>query len=132
MTILRETDYAIQMLKHLSKHKEKFTSLSVLSKETGVSFLFLQKIARKLRLARILKAGQGVTGGYRLNIPAEKISLKKIIESIEGSSSFMPCLRDKKDFKCLGTEKKCIIQSKLMKVNKQIDDIFKKTKLSDL
>ena len=65
-TLRRETDYALQMLKILSKNKNQVESLSKIAKDTKISFLFLQKIARKLRLANIIKAHQGVEGGYQL------------------------------------------------------------------
>ncbi len=132
MTMRRETDYAIHMLKYLAKQKAGFISLREISRDTDISFLFLQKIARKLRQARIIKAGAGVSGGYCLNIPDKRISLKKIIESIEGDSAILPCLCTKGVAKCKGNTKKCSLKIKLTKMNKKIGDILDKTKLSDL
>lgn len=128
----RETDYAIHMLKYLAKQKDGYISLRELAGDIDISFLFLQKIARKLRISRMIKAGAGVSGGYCLNIPAKRISLKMIIEAIEGDSAILPCLCVKSAKKCRGSNKKCVLKAKLAKMNKKISDIFDKTKLTDL
>jgi Rrf2 family protein len=132
LTLRRETDYAIHLLKHLTQTKGDFVSLRILAEATGISFLFLQKIARKLRQARLIKAGTGMSGGYCLNIPPDKITLKKIIEATEGPGSVFPCLCNKNAVKCPGRDKKCPLKTRLGKINKQIDDIFIKTKLKNL
>lgn len=128
----RETDYAIHLLKVLEKNKGGFISLRELADETGISFLFLQKIARKLRISRLIKAGAGVTGGYRLNKTAKQITLKMIIEATEGPSGILPCLCDKSKAHCKGAGKKCLLRNNLTKMNKKIVDILDKTKLSDM
>ncbi|MCX6782146.1 MAG: Rrf2 family transcriptional regulator [Candidatus Magasanikbacteria bacterium] len=132
LTMRKETDYAIHMLKYLAKQKAGFISLRELASDTDISFLFLQKIARKLRMSRLIKAGAGVSGGYSLNIPAKRISLKMIIETIEGNSAILPCLCVKNTSTCKGSNKKCILKAKLTKMNKKIGDILDKTKLTDL
>ena len=132
LTMRRETDYAIHMLKYLEKNKTGFISLRELSEQTGISFLFLQKIARKLRMNRLIKAGAGVAGGYCLNKPAKQISLKMIIEATEGASAILPCLCERTKTRCKGSNKKCALRFKLTKMNKKISDILDKTKLTDM
>lgn len=128
----RETDYAIHMLKVLAKIKSGYISLNELSGKTGISYLFMQKIARKLRLAKLIKAGKGVTGGYCINIAPAKITLKRIIEATEGSANILPCFCEKKTVKCLGQSRKCALKGKISKINKSMDVLFSKTYLSDL
>ncbi|MDD2757844.1 MAG: Rrf2 family transcriptional regulator [Patescibacteria group bacterium] len=132
LTLRRETDYAIHMLKHLAKNKVGYVSLRELAEDTGISFLFLQKIARKMRQARLIKAGAGVSGGYCLNIPAERVTLKKIIVAVEGSAAILPCMCANKSAHCKGKGEKCALKQKLAKVNKQIDSLFDKMKLTDM
>jgi len=127
-SLRKETDYAIQFLKLLTKNSRTATSLNEVSEKTGLSFLFLQKIARKLRLAGIIKAELGVEGGYRLKIPAKKITLKKVISVIEGGCLLWSCC-EKGECKRL---EKCAINKKVRKINSKILKIFEETKLSDL
>ncbi len=116
-SIRRETNYAITLLKALDKSKAGMVlSLNEVSKNTKISFLFLQKIARKLRLSGLIEAHQGVEGGYRLKVDSKKISLKKIIEATEGKCCVLPGENEKK----------------LIKINKKIVKILDQTKLSQI
>jgi len=131
-TLRRETDYAIQLLKTLGKDPNQVKSLNEIARETKISFLFLQKIARKLRLAKLIKAHQGVEGGYSLQIDPHKTSLKNIIEAMEGKCSILACLDENKEVKCCVDKKKCPLRTKMSKVNKEIIKTLEKIKLSDV
>lgn len=131
-SIRRETDYAIKLLKALSQSKrDTVMSLNKISKNTKISFLFLQKIARKLRLAGLIEAHQGVEGGYRLKIESKKISLKKIIEATEGKCCIIACNNEKK-LDCCPGDSSTPSQKKLIKINKKIVKILDQTKLSQI
>lgn len=127
-SLRKETDYAIQFLKILTKNSRAAVSLKEVSGKTGLSFLFLQKIARKLRLAGLIIAELGVEGGYKLKIPAKKITLKKIISVIEGGCLLWSCC-EKGECKRLD---KCVISKKVKKLNNKILKVFENTRLSDL
>jgi len=129
LSFRRETDYAIQFLRVLSKSKKE-VSLNDVSDQIGVSFLFLQKIARKLRQNKIVEAVQGVKGGYKLLIPAGKLSLLKIVSTVEGDCCLLPCL-GKPNFNC-GKNKNCCLKVKIGKLNTEMTKILEKIKLSDL
>ncbi len=79
----KETDYAVQLLQYLNTKKKNFVSLREFAEKSGISFWFLQKIARKLNLAGIIEAEQGVNGGYRMHA-AKNLSLHKVFEIMEG------------------------------------------------
>ncbi len=132
LTLRRETDYALQMLKVLSKAKGKVMSLNDIAKKTKVSFLFLQKIARKLRIAKIIDAHQGVAGGYQLMIDPKKITLKKIVEVMEGKCCILNCLDETKKIECCSPAQNCELKTKMGKLNKKIVKILDDVKLSDM
>lgn len=127
-SLKKETDYAIQLLKLVPKDKKYCISLRDIAVQTGVSFLFLQKIARKLRLAGLIKAVQGVNGGYSLVKPANKITLKDVIVAVEGGCAVLPCYCANK--KC--QTEKCILKNKMKKINENVLKIFSKTKLTQV
>jgi len=124
----KETDYALQLLKLLAKNKKGAVSLKEVSKKTGLSFLFLQKIARKLRLAGLISAELGVEGGYKLKLPAEKITLKKVVSVVEGGCSLWSCC-EKGICKRMG---KCLLYKKVTKINNRILKVLEDVKLSEL
>lgn len=133
LEIKRETDYAMHLLIILSKANNQYLSLQTISEISGISFHFLQKIARKLKIKKIIKSSKGVSGGYILNHPIDKISFKQIIEAMEDKIGFTPCLIKNHQTTCVkAPNHKCPLKNKLKKINDQILEILSQTKLSDL
>ena len=132
LAIRRETDYAIKLLKILSQSKGQVLSLNEVSKKSKISFLFLQKIARKLRLAKIISAYQGVDGGYKLLIDPKKISLRLVIEAMEGKFCLLSCLNKNKEVKCVAADANCNLKNKMNKINNRIIKILDAVKLKDI
>ncbi len=94
LSISKQTDYAVELILALSKlEKEHVLSLKVFSKQSTISFLFLQRIAKSLREARLIEAVRGINGGYRLLKPASQISFRELIEAIEGPFALLACTK---------------------------------------
>jgi Rrf2 family protein len=133
----KETDYAVQLLQYLGKKSptslkgaaKTFVSLMEFSRNSGISFWFLQKIARKLNLAGIIEAEQGVKGGYRLRALAKNLNLYKIFEIMEGKLAITPCL-DCKNHICNNRDKKCGVQKITAKLNKSMIKMMQKVKIN--
>lgn len=90
MRITLEADYAIRMIDCLTASDEKCRA-KTLSEKTGVSPRFTLKILRKLCLADILRSHKGIQGGYELKRKPEEISLKDVIEAIDGPIAVSRC-----------------------------------------
>ena len=99
LSLRRETDYALQFLKILSRQKGS-VSLQEVAKKAVCLLCFLQKIARKLRFAGLVKAAHGVKGGYYLALPARRLTLGQVVGAVEGGCVLMPCVTAKTD--CCG------------------------------
>lgn len=128
-SLKRETDYAVQLIRYLSnKNGKKFKSLREFSEKSGISFWFLQKIARKLNLAGIIGAEQGVNGGYRMNVPMKGLTLFKIFEIMEGKQAVTPCLLG--ESQCAGNHKNCHFKNVTSKLNKEIIKALQKVKIA--
>lgn len=128
----KETDYGFQLMIALSKLKEgQVLSLRKFSETSGVSFLFLQKVARKLREANLIKSNQGAQGGYSLKKPISKIFLKDIIEAIDGECAVSSCLRSGHECRCM-KEGDCDARKIFCKVNDCMINYLGKTKLCDV
>jgi Rrf2 family protein len=126
--IKRETDYAVQLIQFLAAKKDKFVSLKDFSDISGISFWFLQKIARKLHLAGIVEAEQGVMGGYRLKKSAKKLTLLKIFEIMEGKLAVAPCLGTK-NYSCCGKSKDCKNKKMAARLNKELVKVMQKVRI---
>ena len=85
MFLKKETEYALRLLEAIEEGcSAEPLSLKTFAKDSGISFLFLQRIASKLKDAGIIRARKGKVGGYWLSRPRKAISIIDIIEAIEG------------------------------------------------
>jgi Rrf2 family protein len=126
----KEVDYGIQFIVALSSlKKEQLLSLRNFSKDTKISFLFLQRIAKKLREAEIVESTKGACGGYRLAKKYDDITVKQIVEALEGEYAVANCL--KKGCRCK-REGECKSQKVFRAVNDKLVKFLKDLKLSDV
>ncbi|MEG0229081.1 MAG: Rrf2 family transcriptional regulator, partial [Oscillospiraceae bacterium] len=91
MYITLESDYAIRIVYLLAQENTKIDAKTI-SEKTGVTFRFALKILRKLVAQKIVKSYKGTKGGYMLDKDPSKISLKNIIEIIEGEIVLSRCI----------------------------------------
>lgn len=125
--ISEKTHSAIRFLSFLAQNKtNEPKSLGEFAIQENISFYFLQKISRLLKKSELIKSKLGNWGGYLLAKPANKITLKEIIEAVEGPISLINCA----NYKCSNTQ--CGQKNIWGKINKEIEKIFSRTKLSDL
>ena len=104
MRISLETDYAVRIVDCLV-NEDKRTSASEIAEKTRVTEKFCLKILRKLVSQGLVKSFKGVGGGYELNKRPEEITLKQVIETIEGPIVLSRCLKD--DFNCEHNDSNC-------------------------
>lgn len=97
MRISLETDYAVRIVQCLANSSKRL-SASNISTATRVTEKFCLKILRKLVASGIVKSFKGINGGYELNRKPEDITLKEVIETIEGPIVISRCLQE--DYKC--------------------------------
>ncbi len=112
--ISRKTEYAIRGMIHLAKQPaDKFIMLKDIGKATQTSPVFLAKIFQLLNSAGLVESSRGASGGFRLSRNPQRISLKEIVEAIEGPVQVNECVVDSKS--CLFS-KKCSAHTAWKKV----------------
>ncbi len=122
MYITLETDYAVRIVSELCKEKKKLDAKTI-SANTSVPLRFAVKILRKLVSLEIVKSFQGVQGGYCINKEPNKITLKTIVEAIEGTYCFSRCLAP--DGECnRGASGKCCNQRAFAEITEQVNKLL--------
>ena len=91
MRITLESDYALRIVSELAKENELLDA-NTIAERTSVTQRFTLKILRKLVGGQIVSSFKGAHGGYKLRLPASEITLKKIIELIDGPIAIARCL----------------------------------------
>lgn len=95
----QKLDYGLALLTELANHHAgggTDKSISDIAEERMLSFSFLQKVAGELKIAGYIVAARGRSGGYRLAKSADQISIRQIVEVLDGPIALMPCISDKK------------------------------------
>lgn len=84
-------EYGIHCLLWMGGAENTPLSARDLSELQGISHSFLAKIFPKLEKAGIVRASEGVRGGYVLARAPEKISFLQIVDAIEGRKPLFDC-----------------------------------------
>jgi len=130
--LTQKVDYGMTLLTTLVEGTTKDSkSIKAIADEQKLSFAFLQKIARMLQQSGIIKAERGKYGGYTLTRPAEKITIKDIIEALEGPIALVPCLCPGVKGTC-GKGGNCAVRPGLEKINIELQKFFAERTLKNL
>ena len=116
MRITREADYALRIIVMLAS-EERQLDAKVISEKNDIPYRFTLKILRKLVQAEIVKSFRGVNGGYVLNRKPSEVTMKEVIETIDGKIAINKCFESPENCRNSGT---CKVQKKLYGVQKII------------
>ena len=93
MHINLESDYAVRIVYHMVRLARRVDA-NTLAEASGVSLRFTLKIMGKLAAAGVVRSFKGAHGGYELAHPAGAITLRHVIEAVEGPYRFSRCVGD--------------------------------------
>ncbi len=92
LKLSKEVDYAVQLIQALhGTQKQTPRSLREIADKSNISFLFLQRIAQKLRTGGVLASKKGANGGYYLIQKKQPLSLHQLLLLIEGTDAVVQC-----------------------------------------
>jgi Rrf2 family protein len=91
--ISRRTDYAVRIMLELGEHgDDNRVSAKLVARRTGVPKSFLYKISADLVKAGLARTFAGASGGMSLAKPAHDITMRDIVEAMEGPICLNMCL----------------------------------------
>ncbi len=95
MIYSKTCEHAIRALIYYADHPEiSMAAVKDVGLETGVSVTYVAKIFQCLEKSRILSSKRGPGGGYSMLIPISKLTLLKVVQSLDDlkKSSFSNCV----------------------------------------
>jgi Rrf2 family protein len=133
MYISKQTDYAMYLMAALAQQKDGDDplSLSGFAEDEELSFFFLQRIARKLRTAGLVRGVEGRNGGYCLKRPASEITVGEIIRAMEGVLRVTDCATEGIDKACPRHDR-CRVQRTWCELKLHIAAFYDQLTLSDI
>lgn len=124
-----KTRYGLRFLIYLANQADPGpVQLAQVSQNEAISLKYLGHIATQLRVAGLVRSVRGAGGGYQLARSYGEITLKDLVESLEGGIGLVDCLNSsscaRRD-QCLAREVWCI-------VSERMNEVFQSFTLQDI
>lgn len=87
------TDYALRMLIFLALRRDKPCTVNNVAESYGLSRNHLLKVARNLRKLGLISTARGRSGGIRLALAPDQISIGVLVRHVEDDFALVECLR---------------------------------------
>ena len=125
MKISRKADYALSAVAHMAAHPmDRRHTINQIAEAGNLPRDFLAKILKELTRAQIIRAFQGVQGGYQLAKTPNKINVLEVIEAMDGPVALNLCVRGMHGPNC-GPSKSCTIYPFFAKAQTQFVGLMK-------
>lgn len=130
MKFKRESKYGLEGLVYLGRLPPgRVTSLKDIAAGEKLPQEFLAKIFPKLVHHGLVRAYRGARRGYALAKPPEQISLRAILEAVEGPNVVLQCFFWGNE---CDVENPCPVHCRWREVRRLINDVLEQTTLRDL
>lgn len=99
LALTRKTDYALLALAALdqaARQDQPQLSARQIAQQFHLPEALMMNVMKDLARARLVVSSRGAGGGYRLAMPAQKITVAHVVAAIEGEVRFSRCAHDAK------------------------------------
>lgn len=91
LALTRKAEYALIAVCHLAKSPEALASARDIAEAYGTPLPLLMNILKDLQKAGFVRSVRGAHGGYLLAVEPQQVTLKALIEAIEGPVKLVRC-----------------------------------------
>lgn len=91
MDISRKTDYALRILSLLVQGDSRLLSVRTAAEAVDVPYSFARSIQHGLVKAGIIESLRGVHGGMRLKADPRQLTIRQIVEAVQGPMAINDC-----------------------------------------
>jgi len=126
----RLTDYAVVVMSRMAHRPGVVWTAPRISQDTGVPLPTVAKMLNALTHGALITSLRGAAGGYRLNRPAEEITVAEIVQVLEGPIALTACV-DGAAGAC-DVESLCPMRGNWDKVNQAIQRALGEVTLADM
>lgn len=136
LRLTKKTEYGIIAIKHLMSASElhmngqTVVSTTEIAERYNIPRGILGKVMQKLARNGLVRSVQGVGGGYALEKNPEEISLKDVVNIIEGPVEMVECIA-MDGVECSQLDA-CNIQSPILTIQRRLTRYFENITLADL
>lgn len=122
--------YGIRAVLYLAVNSSEATKLGVkeIAEELDVPKSFLAKILQQLSRHNLISSSKGTGGGFYLSESDRKISLRDVIQCIDGEEMFSSCILG---LPVCSSENPCPLHGKAMIYRKGVTDLVANNSIDD-
>ena len=132
MRITQESDYALRIMCALAR-RGCITDAKTIADETAVPLRFALKILRKLLGGNLLTSQKGVNGGYLISGTPETITIRRVIELIDGPITICRCVLNEEACNRSGEAKDdCMLHHVFSAISLRIADMLDRITIAQL
>jgi Rrf2 family nitric oxide-sensitive transcriptional repressor len=91
MRLTSYTNYSMRMLMYCALSTDSLVTIADIARDFDISRAHLLKAARRLGQLGYLETTRGRSGGVRLAMPADQISVGEVVRALETSDEFVEC-----------------------------------------
>jgi len=130
MELTRKGEYAIRGIVYLAqKPYGQIALVTEIAEKTEVSSAFLAKIFQSFAKLGLVKSFRGTGGGFVLGRPADQITLREVVEAVEGPILPNRCLLGEGECsRSIG----CAVHPVWKRVQEQVTSILDSVTIADL
>lgn len=130
-SLTKKTDYALLALCGLAREPQgRALNTKVIADRYHIPPELLAKILQQLARKRLVVSTSGPTGGYRLARRPIEITVKDVVDAVDGQAALVQCFREGHDG-CVQFAT-CTIRSPLELVQKRMAEVLNETTMHDL
>lgn len=133
MRITTQGDYAMRCLLNIAKNGGQGpVAIRRIVQEEGLPPDYAEQLLLKLRRAGLIKSVRGSKGGYSLGRPGRKITIKDVLEAVEGGAFEVICSRKRKGAATSCRHKDCVLKKVWIGLKGKIEDYLESVTLERL
>lgn len=91
LKLTKRTEYGLIALLHLAERGGEIVSVREIGERYGMPRRLLAEVLKDLAHEGLVRSQLGASGGYRLAVPADRLTLGAVVATLEGVPSLMSC-----------------------------------------
>lgn len=133
MRLNRSVEYGIEGMAFLAREgRERSTILREVSRATSISEAFLSKVFQKLVRSGLIRSRRGFRGGFFLARPASQITLREVIEALQGPIAFPVAPKTRPPSRDPGHPARGVLGEVLQRAQSRVKAVLEETTVADL
>lgn len=129
MKISTKGRYGLRAMVDLAMHQgDQPVSLKEIAQRQGLSLNYLEHSFSALKKAGYIVGRAGSSGGYRLRVPADKLTAKMLLTVLEGDQDIVDPIPQEEETPL----QRCVREQVWDPINREVDRVIATTTLADM